>query len=822
MPVPIHQVSLAIGSYLTALYGARNAGGELKLENPWKLLGATPSELGAVADQMVSNGNYFTSYACAGTYELFSVDDGHDMPDSKRQQIYEDLLGPLRRKTRMARSFARAEEDERPAGTRRDGSGRLRLGEKKPAWVRKKFYDVWTLPPTDPELERGLATSLKRLGVMRDRGIAVPFRGELEGVLGRVLDEIRFYQELRREANAAERGGGGRELTILEDYRTLLPIWVYTQRAHADEECNGLPMNLYDLDFWSYRPSAEDGESAGSLPALVESLRKCFEQDAQLAGQGLVERFAARAEELFERCANDDVEGGPSMAFEEGHGVDSPTVRELFGRLRAGEKDVVPAWAQNRAELIWLVMVSSCVGLEAALGSSETRTADELALVETLLDADELGRGSGVVPLGSRVGRRDAGSFDLDLGEDAPEEGAACVLGRERDPRFWPLWAARAKELLGAFFRPETHLDATVPDGLLARLRDDVSARFDASTREGRAALGDFARMEEIGSGRLDVARVLLDFSVRAVEKCLRTSFGAAAESGKGPVLDLGTDERAGAGTLLGAARVAAREFDDFLADELRAQRAHEYARAIAELDEAALDKGERASREQEAERRRDARLPSMRSAVSKRLEYVLRGYFDDQRRLRGCDEEPTAGGGRSVLNVLLDQLEDEYAKTYGHDPSMRLAVAKLRGSLSSTMSSGRVKTISQRKVNVCVDEALVGFGRLEAQRYVTLPSPDVSARHAVVYLSGGRLMLADAGSRQGTAVIRTRRERAGDGVLVHEEALVLEGTERRLDRMLAASWMPADRREVPEVGLRRGDVIRLAGQTVVSVGGAS
>lgn len=815
MPVPIHYVSQAIGSYLTALYGARNAGGGL--ENPWRLLGTRPSEAGAVADQMVSNGSYFTSYACAGTYRLLAAGGAQYGPVEERRKLYAGLLGPLRRTTRKAR-FVRAARGGTAAGARRDGSGRLRLGEKSQGWVRKKFYEAWVLPPTDHELEKRLVESLGKLDGAREGSLAACLRGVLE----RVLDEVRLYQELRREAEAAEeRGEASRELMLLEDYRALLPIWVYTQRTHAHEECEGLPVNLYNLDFWSYRPFAEDGEGRGSLPALVDDLRSCFEQDAQLAGQGLVERFVQRVDDLFEQCARDDESGGPSLAFEDGCDVDTPSVRELLARLQAGEKGVVPAWAVNRAELIWLIMVSSCVGLEAALGGGGTQTADELAAAEELLDSDELGRGSGVVPLSSRVGSHGAGSLDLDLGDEAGDEGVVCVLGRERDPGFWTPWAVRAKELLGEFFLPETHLDATASDGLPAQLRDAAIAHFDLSTREGAEALGSFARLEAVGSGRLDVAGMLVDAAVRALGEGLRESFDSGYEPGQGSALDLGTDERSGAGTLVGAARAAAEELNRLLVDELRAQRESEYARTVAALDEEVPDPEERALREREARKRRDARVPSVRAAVSRWLERVLEGYFDQQRALRGRDSGP-AFAGRSRLDVLLDQLEDEYAARYGHDPSMRLAVGQLRDGLVRLLSPARVKVISRRKVCASVDEVFSSLGKAEGSRYLTLPSADVSARHAVLYLSGGRLMLADAGSLQGTAVIRERREPSQGAALVREEALVLEGTGRRLNRMLDATWMPSERREVPEVELRRGDVIRLAGQTVVRVGGAS
>ena len=118
MPVPIHYVSQAIGSYLTALYGARNAGGGL--ENPWRLLGTRPSEAGAVADQMVSNGSYFTSYACAGTYRLLAAGGAQYGPVEERRKLYAGLLGPLRRTTRKAR-FVRAARGGTAAGARRDG-----------------------------------------------------------------------------------------------------------------------------------------------------------------------------------------------------------------------------------------------------------------------------------------------------------------------------------------------------------------------------------------------------------------------------------------------------------------------------------------------------------------------------------------------------------------------------------------------------------------------------------------------------------------------------------------------------------------------------
>lgn len=806
MPVPIYHVSRALGSYLTDLYGARNAGDHVA--NPWVLVGIGPNEAGAIADQMVSGGNYFTCYASAFTNLILSTEDDGQRPRPQEEvdllrKLYAKILGGAKRRPARGRNQAQPQEEGADPSERRDTTGRLRLSEKKQRWVREQFYKEWVYPPIAQEVEDYLMSVLGESQQSRFAKIA-------EGVIERALGELRFYRDLRKSVNALS-DDGSRERRLLEDYRTLLPLWVYTQRTHASEDDPGLLLNLYDLDFWSYDP----GEGEAPLERLVDELCGCFIDDGALAGEARVEEFRFRAEDLFRRCV-DEAEMA-DRAFETGRRTESSTIEHLFQRSRETGRAVVPAWAQHRAELIWLIMVSSCVGLEAALGPSDRATADDLIVSDQRLDDDCLGRGSGAVPLSVRVGRRDVGSFDLRLADDAPDGLVVCVLGRERDPRFWTSWADRAKELLGMFFQPETHLDEKDPDGLPARLKAAIGSRFDASTREGRTALKEFARLEAIAAGQLDTARELRDASLRALDDCLRLSFCVDADSAEGPVLDLGTNGRCAEGTLVGAARRAAEELNELLTSLLRAQREDEYARAVAGdvrgPDGRALD-------EDEARKRRDARMPSVRARASSLLEGVLTTYFNDQRFLCDRDGDPVAGN-RSKIDLLLDRLEDEYGERHGRDPSMRLAVTRLRRVLVPVMSPSRVKTLSLRKMRACVDEVFSSFDEAEKSCFVALPSADVSARHAVAYLRDGRLTLVDAGSLQGTAALRQEREGGGGIVLVRESALVLEGTERRLDKMLDATWMPQERVEVPEVVLRRGDVIRLAGQVAVGVGGA-
>ena len=819
--IPLYYVNYALRAYLESLYKPKSmdshTANSVTLENPWKLVGMRPYELGAVADQMISNGSYFTSYACAGTYRLLSQESGGLGDMKSRRALCAGLWGKARRTTNLARSVTkkagRGAGAEAAPSARLGNVGRLRLSEKGPGYARAPFFDEWILPPADPETERFLETYLERFEGEEVSKAAAAFRGVLERMLG----EMRFYRRLIEEAERSEASGRrGRELVLLDDYRTLLPIWVYTQRTHAYEEHEGLPVNLYNLDFWSYRPYEDDGAVQGTVPVLIEDLLACFARDRHSVDLGLVERFDERAAELFDRCVLDDKLGAPDDDFDAGRAVDSPTVEELFGRLRSGERDVVPAWAHNRAELIWLIMVSCCVGLKEALGPSDISTADGLMLTEGRLGSAELGRGSGVVPLSKVVGKRDAGSFDLRL-DDAAKDGVVCVLGREYKTDFWNRWQVRAKELLEEFFCSETHLDEEGVDSLATRVRS-VAQSFDARDKRGARRLGDYARLGAVSSGRLDVAETLRGLALDALRSCLDASFAADLDAGQDSLLDLGTRERWGEETLLGAARAAAEALDSILAAELEEERADEYALAMDALRRGDLNEEERAFEERRARNRRDARIPSVCGAVQESLNREFKKYFDEQRSLRSRGEDSPCA--RSRLDVLLDRLEDEYAVEHGHDPAMRFAVARLRDVLSMVVSPSRVKAISRRRVVTCVEEVFSSVAKGEECAFALIASPDVSARHAVLYLEGGHLMLADSGSLQGTAVLREKRETREDGSTeVHEEAFLLEGTARRRDDMRSASWMSGSPCEVATIVLRRGDVVRLAGRSAVVVG---
>ena len=463
--VALYYVDRALGSFLA------DPGEKGGPRNVWETVGVSPSEPGGISGQMLCNGNYFTCYACAGTYRALAAEGPGGSQDrlEDRRRTYVQCLGEAKSTFTANKHKERLRLEKAAGGGRaskkRDQAGRLHLEKRDQAWVRDSF-DGWMLPSVSSDAVGSLRSVLKRT-----RG---PNRGETDSALGdaveRVLGEIEFYQELRElkgdvgrlvKKNYMSDSEEGRRLKC---YHKLLPIWVYTQCLHASSHDCGLLLNLYNVDFWSSKKRIE---------SLVDELCVCFEHDAPLAERDLVKEFCELVCYAAKRCEEDldDIKN----AFLAECQTESPTVRELFEQsLR--EEWSAPDWAQNRAELIWLVLVSCCKGLAIALEEDDRKTDDCLGGDEARLDSNELGSGSGYLPLHVNEGGRDFPSVNLKLLVDCPD-GVICVLGHLYDDRFWEVvWMRSAYRLLEDFVTPEAHLgsreeiEAGKPRALLARL----------------------------------------------------------------------------------------------------------------------------------------------------------------------------------------------------------------------------------------------------------------------------------------------------------------------------------------------------------------
>ena len=793
--VALYYVDSALGSFLA---DPDEKGGP---RNVWETVGVSPSEPGGISGQMLCNGNYFTCYACAGTHRALATEGpgGSQEKLKNRRETYVQCLGEAKsaftvnkRKERLRLEKAAGEGH---APKRRDQAGRLHLEKYDQAWVRDSFDD-WMLPSVSSDAVDYLRLVLKWTREPNRGGTAFALGDAVERALG----EIEFYQELRDDACPlvkAKFGPDSKEGRRLKCYRKLLPIWVYTQCLHASSYDCGLLLNLYNVDFWGRKERIE---------SLVDELCACFELDAPLAERDLVGEFRTSALDAANRCMNDiDL---IEEAFLAECQTESPTVRELFEKSLREEWDA-PEWAQNRAELIWLVLVSCCKGLAVALGEDDRTTDDCLDGDGARLDSNELGPGSGYLPLHVSEGGRDFPSVNLKLSEDCPE-GVICVLGHLYDDRFWKVvWTESACRLLGDLFTPDAHMgspeqvDAGRPEGLLARLWDAASW-FDVRMEEQGDHLGDFSRLDVVSSGRLDVAGALRSSLAAALSRCLTASLAPDDGTGRGPELDLGARGRDGEGTLLGALSAAVDEVNDLLVAAWKEQAERELSAELERIAEMDVSAEERRALERRAENRGRRRPPNARGALLERLRRVTEGYFDELRRLDG---DAALG-----LGALFRQLELAYADRCGRDPSMRFALARVRKILKGKLG----KVIRLRDIEAVVKEVFSSFAKAERAAFVSLSSPYVSGRHAVLYLEGGSLMLADAGSTNGTAVMR----RAPDADCLPERYVLKGGERTREERVIRVTDKLGGVPEAVDVlPLHRGDSIRLAGETVVGVG---
>ncbi len=808
-------------------------------KNVWEIVGVHPSEGMGISDQMLTNGNYFTCYACADTYALLSA-EREGAPEAwgtleERRRAYAELLNKAKRNF----SLARHKKTEGFSPKKRDQSGRLRYGDLDRVRIDEKFCNEWIFPRLSED-------AVKELGEAVDRGAAAE-QGSIDAALGRIaeriLDEAKFYEDLYENRVHLDENlwdEDSDERRKLDCFRVLVPIWVYTQCCHANSSVNGipldLPLNLYNVNFW---------EDKDAVAGLVEELCERFLEDGQLSGRVLVKKFEEVALELANACANDiqTIEDD----FKQECQKETLTIRELFEESLSG-KLLLKDWAKWRGALIWLIIVSCCVSIQQALEGvksmipagptdlaedsalkglfdrnknpvGERKTSDCLEGDESLLDANELGRGSGSLPLHISEGNCDLPSMSLRLAADAPKDEVLCVLGHAYESCFWEVyWQKIARKLLGDFFIPEVHLGsrekigAGEPGPLLARLwKTTESLDLRGLSRVEAVALGE---LDVVGELRLALASRFFD--------CLEKSFSDEGV-GHGPELVLDSP-RGGTnnGTLIGAVRAAVNDVCELISIEWKKQMKSELAK-------------ERQEREKAAESRSEWRPTNVRNSMLERLLRGTREYFEEQGVLGWGSKR--AGGELSQLEALFRQLEQAYKKGlgqlgrayeeefgqwgqaykagFGSDPSMRFALARVRRELSGRLE----RAIRLDDVWDVVKTVFTSVAKAEKEAFIPLSLSDVSARHAVLYLESGRLMVADAGSLNGTAVIR----QSPDGAVKGEgpRRFVLRGSERtRVERIVEVTdGLGGDPETVDALPLCRGDVVRLAGRTAIGVG---
>ena len=736
-PTPAYLYSQAVNEYLGTL---------TEEEMSWGAVGISPQSGIHLADQLISCGNYFTCYACAETARLLDV-RGADLPA---------------RRARYAKCFGGAKKSSstlRLSGLHGSSSADMRR-------IRKNFYEGWSFPP----------------GGKRVRAALVATKASSDAACSaaaeRMLDELDLYVSLRDGSSDVlplSQHDTSPDARTLWCYRTLLPIWVLTQSAYASAGTMGLPLNIYNLGFWSSEQTGGSGEPI--VLELVDRLCAYFRLDP-LVREGEVEEFSRRTQLAYDLCANlaDEAE----CFRERTSSQNLPTVRNLL-RARVRGNLRIPRWAIARARLIELVAVASFVGLGAALrGDEEVATGSRLGEVGETMSHARLGRGSGTVPLALIDGASGATwrTVTVDLGQDA-KDGPIALFGSVYAQGHWPRWHSRAKELLGRFFSASYHLDESNPKSLLSRLCG-VAETYGIE----RKRLGRFLALEEVASGRMDIyacLRAILEEELRA---CLLMMFDSAAHI---PQLVRGALDGGDSATLIGAMRRTAQRFNGLLLEAWNKQ--HNGARPTANGM---------------------AYPPSLKTSLFEDLRKEVLAYFGEQ-RCKLTHETVSAKEARTQLFDLIGELEIEYGRDHGQDPSAHFLVALIKGRLYERLITSHSAPIRLDEVEGAMGEAFDSYVKAERDRFLPFSAPDISRRHALLYLENGSLFLADCGSTHGTALVRAT---------LPGGARVLEGSQRTsLARIMGSSWVGEDAEIVAHSDVYRGDVVRMAGASAVRVG---
>lgn len=802
-------------------YVSRALGNYIKVRrNWWREIGLSPDEPGAIADQLMTNGHHYAFGASDVSNRLLNGNDVFsDDADGKKSNNAKpkDRLDELQRRRvlylanygdlyRIDPKASRA-----PKAGARDTRGRVVWSGRVP--LSERFYNGWIFPPTDKGIEKTLVDRIERLGKDSQEGPEGDDLRDIRRDLELRLDELRFYRRLKNGEVPSARyhfGGQSPEGYLRDCYRVLLPIWVCVQRRNAG--AGDIALNLYNTEFWSYSPeddlSDEDSKllfQRAPVLDLIDDLCEHFGRDVMLSGSGIVKDFREQASELFDCCRWDEQDiSGPSGEGLGDWGESACSVEELFEQSLRGELDL-PSWATDRANFIGLIMVGSFVGVQAALDfvdKSERKrcTSDELQEDEAVRGADELCRGSGIVPLIVKGGT----AWNLDLGEKAPAPGVLCVFGNRYSSDFWGVvWRRRVKELLWErLFSPRAYLDVKSPDSLISRLCERIE-RF--NWEHG------LSKLEEVGSGAVvDRLREELDASLSA---CFEVSFGTQEQLGEDPYFDLGTRDRCTEGTIFGALRDVADNLNTWICRAWRRDRDKRCDDEAARIELGGLSLEDREAWLRQVADRRKTKPPSVKEELQRSLWATAQQFFERQCSFDATPDAPT------LIGRALADIEQAYAKENAYDPSMCILVTRLRKRLGELLwkkdaRSPRSKAIRCSVVLRVVDEVVEETDKMERERFVPFESSDVSRRHAVLYLDEeGKLKLADAGSLHGTALMRD-----GTG-----GAFVLEGSSRtRLSKIESARWMTHDPQLLQTAMVCKGDVIRLAGDARAQVGSSN
>lgn len=832
---PVYLYYRAMNNWLDDNYGGESEntkGGNVV--SPWAFTGVKPAYGAGLAARLVTSANYFTSYSWEGTVHAIGL--RADSADQARA-AYVEAFGNAIPKVPNS-SYG--------------------LEAIRPAEVRAAFFSEYAFPPCLDGMAKGKREDVSKV-LERARGREVADAGPeplaFVGITAkRMLDELHLYRALLTgdlkgleerfgevpEAISAWFGTCGDEARILHFYRSLLPIWVFTQRlslnlgdlgAQSYDECDtAMPLNIYNIDFWASFGGGFEANNKDEGPRcaseLVDALCDYYSTDPT-TNTRLVDELSGRCVRQIGAVARTlRLEHGFKLKLakhpKEARALKGMTVWELLKRCEmcamAWEKDL--AWVRTRADLIETVTLASYVGLDAALGREPKPRLLLPASAPAPTPTPTPNAGSGLFTLerwdeqdketrayGRGVLAKSLGSVALTLYDDVTSNytraceaslridgdfGLVRLVGAGYDARQLEECRQTAEEVITEFFAvPGIGQDVSPFVEAVLAMAKEKAREYDIATASGRGKLEGFRELER-HDPPVDTAQLLSTILCEELLATLRRSLAAAG----GRAIIKGSDDKAGAETLVGAANNAAVRFNKALLE------------AWEELP--------------------GSRDGKSRPGITVRLKADLKGLA------RGTYERyvQSRDGNEPLLLALIREACDEVAG-HGGDPTARIALRCLYRRLGEHFAGSCAKQVSLGDISNLVERAFNEACRLEEERYsrVDAPSYDVSRRHAVLFLDLARdddvalgssaelgeslLFVADAGSKNGTLVERRGEDRV--------QRYFLTGSRddaRNFERFSAS--VRGGRGQVTSVSrlaLKSGDVVRLAGRSAMRVG---
>lgn len=526
-------------------------------------------------------------------------------------------------------------------------------------------------------------------------------------------EEIAFYERLLERC--CDKSPQTFRRNALTSFRLLLPVWIVRQ-----EFCRLVAPNLYGLGLWDCGGADRADlawNDASPLGSLLNDLARCLSFDAD---DDAVADYRTCVMGEYEEyrdayCTREADTEKEQLAL---------SVPRLFELFQENEGNI-PPWVRHKANLIWNLYVCPLFGVAHRLpteSSDGTATASDLVPFDW--KSEKLGVGSGQVPivqLKSKVCDESKEERALDLGSSSNARGLVMLFGSRYDRSYWnPLREAIETAVEGFFSGDGFALRAFLQE----TGRDFFSNRRLADIRQMlRQASKPLSKSEQEA-----LVASLPSLLLAALEKHLQ----AYCEAHPRTLVKSGGD----------------------------AENADSYPTVSAAVDA--------------ARRAFVANLPkSVKIAgdLERTLATALAQFFEAE--LGATEQEGAQGVGKEeslVYSLVFDRIEEFFAD----DPAspckqllcqnMESSLLDWRGKSRKAIDCNALLAAVDRAFDACIDEEQRLFC---ATGPGNVPGPKTGAinsrRHFALVVEGGKLLMRDLRSQNGSFVIRAN-ERQGSG----------------------------------------------------------